>query len=415
MKILILLLALFFFSNAIDVRKIDSACMDVPFSVCLGSSKKKPGEPGGPIRLNKDYQQKGLIGVWTFDDVLAQDHTGYHNPVYPKPAFGPGFGSLASGHFNGTVMHYVSRLPPKPTKKVINKKNAGKNNKNKKSSKKDNKKAFKAKPPKTSAAGVLNLKGKNKDKKNKDNVPLLKGDMTVGFWVYLLGDAVGQFRTLLYRGDADTTSPHIQLWPEVRRIHVRVSTGVDPSTHKHTHISMDSHSSILIGRWTHVAFVVQGGRLVQLYVNGVLDTQKLSLQPVELNLPDDRIYLANTPFIPNSGIPAYIDQLTIYSRALSRAELAAIGSVVFPGLDASSIKIGCATCTLDKAIASCKASKGSHLCTVAELNGSGLIVARGMGWVSSMNQHVFASDEKPLEPQNGQPVLGAGLCCRDFN
>jgi len=265
---------------------------------------------------------------------------------------------------------------------------------------------------------------------------LTNGDLTVSFWVYLLSDVVGKFRTLIYRGDEEGATPHISLWPEIRRIHLRASTGVDPITHAKTHITLDSHSAVLIGRWTHIAFVVQGTRLVQLYVNGVLDTQKLSLQPIQIHHSSDIMYLANNPYLPNSGIECYMDQVAIYSRALTRGQVTAIGGVAFPGVDGSSVKLGCGSCTVTAAAQSCRASKGSHICTTTELNSGGLLIARAMGWLNSMvGVRVFSAEDAaikvpapaPKSPKSGvgaaptasaddadsEPALGAGLCCRD--
>ena len=209
--------------------------------------------------------------------------------------------SGASAYFNGTALHWLSpsrsRAHPSRTSDFDRKYRAGGFKPNKKQphpparggggKKKGNKKRSKN-LSKAARAAVQFGRTKAGGSVGPGGAGPAAGpggaeDLTISFWVYLLSDVVGKFRTLIYRGDRYGATPHISLWPEIRRIHLRASTGVDPVTHKKTHITLDSHSAVLIGRWTHIAFVVQGTRLAQLYVNGVLDTQKLSLQPIRIH------------------------------------------------------------------------------------------------------------------------------------
>lgn len=434
-------------------------CMDVTTAVCLGNASHTGRK--GLFAIGRDAHPLGLIGHWTFDDAAAQDVTGNMDALYPRPRFGPGLNGGASAYFNGTALHWLSpartrhtpgrvsdserdlqsgkmdsaikaagKRPPAPAPSA----RKGKKNANSKKQKKQKKLSRSTKAAialaRTKAGG-----GVGAGMPGPHAGPSGAEDLTVSFWVYLLGDVVGKFRTLVYRGDRDGATPHISLWPEIRRIHLRASTGYDPVTHAKTHITLDSHSAVVIGRWTHIAFVVQGTRLVQLYVNGVLDTQKLSLQPVRIHHASDVMYLANSPFAPNSGVRCYMDSVQIFSRALTRGQVTAIGSLGFPGVDAASVKLGCASCSLANAQRACRAP--NHLCTQTELNSGALVVARSMGWLSNLvSVHVFSGEELTshsqkqhkatqvvagspqaaaleAEPVSAFAALGAGLCCRN--
>ena len=91
--------------------------------------------------------------------------------------------------------------------------------------------------------------------------------MTISFWIFLLKDSTGSWRTILHKGNsARDLTPTIMLWPKERRLHVRLSTDQNPNE------GLDSKSIIPMRRWTHitVSFSLQ---LLHLYVNGILDNQ----------------------------------------------------------------------------------------------------------------------------------------------
>jgi len=419
-------------------ERFASGCMDVNRAICLGNPKKNQS-PHGLFAVTKAGHQKGLIGYWTFDDALCQDHSGNMDPLYPTPSFGPGMNGGTSAHFNGSSLHWISPARTRPHS-ALNKRSKAErdlaaNKAKAKADKKKHKKKHKHGHKKKKRAPGIAMTDTAEAAIALSTTPAGHGevhdfdDLTIAFWVYLLNDVVGKFRTLVYRGDAEAATPHISLWPEVRRIHLRASTGMDLVTGKRTHITLDSHSAVLIGRWTHIAFVVQGTRLAQLYVNGVLDTQKLSLQPIKIHHSSDMVYLANNPFQPNSGMECYMDSLLIYNRALPHGQVTAMGSVVLPGLDASSVKMGCASCTLERAVSACKGNRAAHVCTKTQLHSGALVIARAMGWMNSMvGVHVFSQEELTHKPKRSDTskadtasnsgdadavVLGVGLCCRD--
>ena len=91
--------------------------------------------------------------------------------------------------------------------------------------------------------------------------------MTLCFWLFLLRDSTGSWRTIIHKGNSTRDlTPTIMLWPKERRLHIRVSTDQNPNE------GLDSKSVIPMRRWTHItiSFSLQ---LLHLYVNGILDNE----------------------------------------------------------------------------------------------------------------------------------------------
>jgi len=357
-----------------------SDCLDIPFSLCLGGYRSATGDKahtGVSQSIGQNNLPKDLVGLWTFDDMFAQDQSPNQNPIRPLPSFGPGFdGRGASAAFNfssdSDASSSSSSSDASPTAYSINHINA-----------------------------------------------YQSSSWTISMWLFVGEPVVGDFRTILYKGSESNPGPHVSLWPESRRIHIRLTTGNDASTSIET---LDSNSNIMIGRWSHIGVVVDG-KLLSLFVNGILDTVKLLNRPPQFNT--DPFYIASDPW--HDSLNCFIDQLAIFQRALLPTELAAMGSAAFPGLDPSFYSLACMSCPVSTALEACSSEDETptHLCTMAELNGGGLIIARVMGWINSIHANrIFALDDKAglmydaatsnMTAAEQQRTLGVGLCCKNI-
>jgi hypothetical protein len=112
-----------------------------------------------------------------------------------------------------------------------------------------------------------------------DNHPAFieASDLTITFWIYLLEDSTGNWRTILQKGDSeDEITPTIMFWPKQRKLHVRVSTEVLWNE------GLESKAIINMKQWTHVTVVISG-QIIQLYINGNLDNQIILKGKVKVN------------------------------------------------------------------------------------------------------------------------------------
>merc|ERR1711898_31634 len=66
--------------------------------------------------------------------------------------------------------------------------------------------------------------------------------------------------------------------------------------------------------------IVQKGKSIQLYVNGILDGQNVASGTTEIN--KGALYIGNTPWQVDSGtFPMYVDEVKMFARALSSDEI----------------------------------------------------------------------------------------------
>jgi len=304
-------------------------------------------EDGRLTYLTPDHLPKGLVGWWSFDDAAAQDYSGNQNAMDPPPAFGPGFGFKgASALFDGSSSLYQ----------------------------------------------VQHLA----DMQSKD--------MTWMMWVYLNADVKDSFKTLIYKGDSSHPTPGIQIWPDSRKLHVVLTT----TTGKQEKV--DSTATIPIGRWTHVAVVVDD-RLLFVYINGILDHQYLL--DAEMSFNDEPVYIANDPYHDGLGLSCFLDDLQIYNKVVSSDDIKSIGGASFPGM-AVDARLGCQYCTHATAKTACH--DGYHLCTQQEYNSGAVLVGRLMGWLKMHDQWIHTAEgSEALDEQNENAASNeknaVGICC----
>ncbi|PFH37478.1 hypothetical protein BESB_039360 [Besnoitia besnoiti] len=139
----------------------------------------------------------------------------------------------------------------------------------------------------------------------KSSSTLETSDFTVAFWMYLLGDSNGYFRNVISKGNDASQTPTIMLYPNTRKLSVRVTT-TDSSSE-----GLPSSGSLPLRRWTHITVTANGVRL-KLFLNGVEDNEVVLRGKVIPNAGN--IVVGST--MENSGFDGYIDDLRIYTRAL---------------------------------------------------------------------------------------------------
>lgn len=66
-----------------------SNCFYVENSVCISSQE---------AIIGKDNLPDNLIGLWTFDDQYAADHSGFKNFIQPAPKVGPSAGNFQKNY-----------------------------------------------------------------------------------------------------------------------------------------------------------------------------------------------------------------------------------------------------------------------------------------------------------------------------
>ena len=224
---------------------------------------------------------KSLVGHWKFDDLVGHDSSGLGNGMLPFPQVGPARGGVGASAYFNGTNY-----------------------------------------------GYVGHIG-----------AFESSDMTIAFWVYLLQDATGQFRYLIQKGDSNEFTPTLSLWDKNNRLHLKVTT------ESGTVESLDSSARLSVGRWSHVAVVIQGS-LVQLYVNGIMDAQLISGGGnVQFNrMP---LYVGRGP--THSGTACYLDDLRIH-RSAYRRPLSNLVSGFLGSVSPSFARLRCMNCTVTKPI-----------------------------------------------------------------
>jgi len=228
---------------------------------------------------------------------------------------------------------------------------------------------------------------------------------TVAFWIYLLEDSIGTWRTLFNRAAGpDQLTPALLLWPDERRLHLRIAPRADWNQG-----SLDSVGHLPLRRWTHLA-VACTGSVLRLYINGIKDGEVILEGPQAENLQGD-LYLGRDPW--RAGTKSYIDDFRWYTRELAQGEIRALTFPSITGVSADFVSLGCTSCSFVDAVNSCQHSE--HLCSLQELLAGGFHAARSMGWLSK-NPDVWYHNAEALRDAAAADLFNGvrklGLCCK---
>lgn len=233
----------------------------------------------------------------------------------------------------------------------------------------------------------------------KSSPSLESQDFTVSFWMYLLSDSNGLFRNVVSKGNELSQTPSILLYPDSRRLSVRVTTDDSGSE------GMASTGSLPLRRWTHVAVTASKNRL-KLFLNGMKDSEVFLRGDVMPNTED--IVLGAS--IENPGFEGYIDDFRVYTRGLPDHEISAMSIPALTGApDSEFVSLGCDSCGYDFAMNSNMCGEpAAHLCSLQELYQGGIHVGRINGLLNSKTE-LWHSDMTPGEMALNDRRMG--LCC----
>ncbi len=184
----------------------------------------------------------------------------------------------------------------------------------------------------TTVAGVhglaLQFDGSNADEIEIPDDPALRpgandGDFTVSFWMNLQQNFTGAWRAITHKG-ASNSQRTFSMWmqPFDNRIHFRISS--DESWN----IGNDSAHQMVVGRWTHIAYVKRSNKLV-LYVNGKLDSSATIPGRVVAN--SGNIYIGDSPW--SQGTAMIVDDFRIYSYGMRETDALALAGAAAPPPD----------------------------------------------------------------------------------
>ncbi|CEM06961.1 unnamed protein product [Vitrella brassicaformis CCMP3155] len=191
------------------------------------------------------------------------------------------------------------------------------------------------------------------------------------------------------------------------RLKVLLSTTSSGATAVET---LDSNARLSLHVWTHLAVVRHSQRL-RVYVDGLLDSTLLT---VGLTRPNaEPLYIGGAPRTQTAcRAPILVDELKVFNRSLSMAEVMAEGNAGVAGSEQGFVRLSCAHCTMAEGVRGCRNTAGYHFCTTRGLQSGALAVARQLGWYVTGKTAVLSQPNKETI-QTPSSSEGLGLCCRD--
>lgn len=166
-----------------------------------------------------------------------------------------------------------------------------------------------------------------------------------------------------------------------------------------------SNARVISEKWLHIALVKKANKL-QLYVNGILDTQT-DLKG-EMIMNSGSLFIGGTPTQKeNCKFAFLLDELRFYNYALEEDYVQAEASPALGGIEPNFLQLGCLDCGITQAVNSC--ADGYKLCSSIEMHTAGYQVARAMGWLkfdTHIWTHAALQHEKEFEN-----MKGLALCC----
>jgi len=321
-------------------------CLNVPATVCFRSANntKEHVLTAGPL-------VPGLLAAWSFDDIIATDTSGNGAHIPHSIAAGPARWGTGQSAYFGARTH--ATVPSTPA--------------------------------------------------------LEEPHFTLSFWLYLVEDAAQsgesgaesegllpseqaqQWRTILRKGNLKTVAPGLFLWPQSRRLHVKYELrSGDRAT-------LDSKADLPARRWHHIALVVDS-KLVQLYVNGVLDAERVNSDSVVANT--EPLYLGGDPWAGQPGggdvHVCLVDDFKVWkSSDVTKSVILAEAAGALGGIATSEYRIGCIDCTIDAATAACARHEqpSYRACSLEEYRSGGFhaMKAQGWGWSKDASEQVWTS------------------------
>ena len=247
--------------------------------------------------------------------------------------------------------------------------------------------------------------------KNDENLYTKTNSISLTFWLYLLEDSTDNWRTIITKGNnIQELTPTIMLWPKERRLHVRVSTDMFWNE------GIESRGIIGLKQWTFISVVISG-QMMQLYINGNLDSQMILKGKVIGNKGD--FYIGKDPW--RTGTKMYLDDLKIYNTGIGSKQIEAESYFTNPLIGPNYAVLGCEKCTFLEALNSCgnNAFGSYHMCSFEELYSGGYLLARKNGWLKFGTEFWTRESKEEMEKKKkeneiGNPnIMKMTICCSD--
>jgi len=239
-----------------------------------------------------------------------------------------------------------------------------------------------------------------------DSIPAYdSNEFTLSFWIFLIQGQEDGFRTIISKGsNSQELTPSIYLWPDLTRLHVRVSSDVNWNE------GLDSNSYLQYQRWTYVAVTYSHG-LVQLYIDGMLDNQAIVNGGIRVN--KGPFHIGSDPW--HAGAIFYMENLKFYDTALTNSYLMAEASKPLFVADGNYYAVlGCDSCNYAQAENSCQ--EGYQVCSMQELFAGAYQTARSLGWFNNNKDVWFrpyniTASLEASEDLTDPNVYKLGICC----
>ncbi len=162
----------------------------------------------------------------------------------------------------------------------------------------------------------------------------LTGEMTLASWVYLDSSNSNNGRIVGKMAGGGSRS-----WS----LNIEASSGgiTNPgnffvASDGNTLVNVMTQDSLPTDEWVHLAGIYRPGEALEIYVNGVLDNANTSGIPAsQFSTNGQPVYVGNRTACTNCGWLGFLDEVRIYERALSEAEVRQVmtGNVVSAGPD----------------------------------------------------------------------------------
>lgn len=304
---------------------------------------------GGTVLMPLNVPE-GLMGHWTFDDVLGVDYSGNKNHAIRTVGAGTAFGGRgASAIIEGEEFIEI------PHSETISKK-----------------------------------------------------IFSITFWMYLSNRNAGVLEEtwcpLLQKGVDSSEyerAPGVFIDLKTRALRVYVSTGNAEFPEGEY---VESYARMQFERWNSMG-IVRSQSTIYLYVNGIFDNKTSTTDWTAIN--ESPLLIGNTR--DNCEVTWLVDELRFYDYELPKKEIEALAMGTLGQIEPRFIKLGCVDCSLLDAADICE--EGYHLCTALELHSGGYAVAKANGW-TELNSRVWA--HSALEFELDEDNLGLGVCCKDL-
>ncbi|EGR34342.1 NLI interacting factor-like phosphatase family protein, putative [Ichthyophthirius multifiliis] len=294
------------------IEDLRKNCFQIKKSICLGTQKSE---------LGLESSEYSLIGEYKFDDQYGIDTSKMKNDIINIPKVGPQQGGKG----------YSAFFDQQNTKNITT---------------------------------IKHIDDYNSE------------DFSLSFWIFLIQDNnTPGWKTIIHKGsNSQELTPSIMLWPNSRRLHIRLSTD------NNWNEDFDSNGLLPLKRWT------------QINNNG------------DFHIGMDEWH---------SGPIFYMDNLKFYKSILKKSEIDALTYQPFSIFGSDSYaRLGCLSCTYQEALNSCK--NEYHLCTFSEIYAGAYQVARIQGWMRLSMYFWTRVDQTQgqfFEELKDPNVNKVGICC----